>query len=73
MSDNGGRRAERERLLNQVIDLQTEVQSGGDAEARALLSHARAALMRHDAENIARRHNREIDRSRRVRDRSSGV
>jgi hypothetical protein len=35
------RRAERERLLNQVIDLQIEVQSGGDAEARALLSHAR--------------------------------
>ena len=67
MSDNEDRHAERQRLLDQVIELQNEV-SGGDAEARALLSIARAALL-HDTETIARRHNREIDRSRRVRGR----
>ena len=61
-------RAERQRLLDQVIELQNEV-SGGDAEARALLSIARAALL-HDTETIARRHNREIDwGSRRLRGR----
>ena len=35
MSDND----DRQRLLNEIIDLQNEVPSGGDAEARALLSH----------------------------------
>src|SRR5262245_35601091 len=45
-----GRAELRRELLARIIALQLEVQTSGDAEARALLEEARAALREFDAE-----------------------
>jgi hypothetical protein len=50
-------------LLDRIVALQLEVQTSGDAEARALLEQARDALRAFDAESL-RLFNREVSGGR---------
>jgi hypothetical protein len=79
MSDNEDRRAEREKLVARLVDLQQEMASDPAPETRALLLRARETLVQFDEVRHAQRSRsggtgQWFRPSRRVRgrDRSSG-
>jgi hypothetical protein len=77
MSDNEDHRAERQRLVDRLVDLQQEMASDPVPETRAQLLQAREALVQFDEARHARRSRsggagQWFRPSRRARDRSSG-